>query len=125
MARNELPRSVQQLIERHFHSVADVDALLLLCREPGDWAAPAVARELHIDVDQAAAILSRLGRIGLLRAERGTYRFHPRDPELGEAVASLAQLYPAYRVAIISVIYSRATGPITDFSNAFRVRKED
>lgn len=125
MARTELPRSVQKLIEKHFHSVADVDTLLLLCREQRDWAAHAVARELHIDADQAAAILARLRRNGLLRAEGESYRFHPRDPGLAEAVASLAALYPTYRVAIISLIYARATGPITDFSNAFRVRKED
>ncbi len=125
MTRNELPRSVQKLIEQCFHRVADVDTLLLLFRDECDWAAPAVARELHIDADQAAAILARLRRIGLLRAEGEAYRFHPRDPELAEVVASLAALYPAYRTAIISLIYARATGPITDFSNAFRVRKED
>lgn len=125
MARNELPRSVQKLIEQHFHSVADVEALLLLLREQSDWAAPAVARELHIDADQAAAILARLRRIGLLQAEGEVYRFHPRDPAVAEAVASLAALYPTYRAAIISLIYARASGPVTDFSNAFRVRKED
>lgn len=125
MARNELPRSVQNLIEQHFHSAPDVETVLLLWREQCGWGAPAVARELRLDLDQTAAILARLHRRGLLQAEGESYRFHPRDPAEAEAVARLAELYPAYRVAIVSLIYARPTGPIKDFANAFRVRKED
>ena len=125
LARNELPRSVLKLIERHVHSAPDVETLLLLWREEGDWGAPAVARELRLDVEQVAAILARMHRRGLLRAEGASYRFHPRDPAEAEAVAKLAELYPAYRVAIVALIYARPTGPVKDFSDAFRVRKED
>lgn len=125
LARNELPRRVQELIERHCQSAADVDVLLLLCREHRDWTAAAVANELRIDPDQAAAILARLQRKGLLRAEGASYRFQPRDPSVADAVRTLAELYPAYRVAIVALIYARPTGPIRDFSDAFRLRKED
>lgn len=125
MARNELPQTVRDLIERHLHSAADVDTLLLLFRAGGSWSPSTVARELRIDEDQAAGILARLCRRGLLRAESGSYRFHPRDPATGEAVETLAPLYPAYRVAIVALIYARPTGPIRDFSDAFRLRKED
>lgn len=125
LARNELPRSVLNLIEQHFHSAPDVETLLLLWREKVDWEAPAVARELRLDVEQAAAILARMHRRGLLRAEGASFRFHPRHPAEAEAVAKLAELYPAYRVAIVALIYARPTGPVKDFSNAFRVRKED
>lgn len=125
MSRNELPRSVQNLIQHYFHSAADVDTLLLLCREDRAWTASAVAQEVRIDADQAAAILARLRRRGLLRGEQESYRFHPKDSDLAEAVATLAELYPAYRVAIVSLIYARPTGPIRDFSEAFRFRKEE
>jgi DNA-binding MarR family transcriptional regulator len=125
VARNELPRSVQKLIEQHIHSAADVDTLLLLSRNDRPWTASAVARELRIDEDQVSGILARLLRRGLLDGEEGSYRFHPRDAATAEAVAQLAQLYPTYRLAIMESIYARATGPIRDFSNAFRLRREE
>jgi hypothetical protein len=116
LTRKELPTPVQQLIRHHFASAADVDTLLLLRREHRGWTAHAVARELRMDVDQAGDILARLHRGGLLGATAGTYRFDPRDPALAGAAATLAQLYPAYRVAVVSLIYGRPTGSISDFS---------
>ena len=125
MGRNELPAAVRHLIERHLDSAADVDTLLLLCGTDAPWTGPAVARELRIDGQQAAAILARLSRAGLLREQAESYRYGPRSQKLAEAVASLAQLYPTYRVAIVSEIYARPSGPIRDFSEAFRLRSED
>lgn len=124
MGRTELPLSVKNLIEHHLDSAADVDTLLLLCQTGAAWNGPDLARELRIDDQQAAGILARLARTGLLRRERGAYRYHPRSETLAEAVATLAQIYPAYRVAIVSEIYARPSGPIRDFSEAFRLRGE-
>jgi hypothetical protein len=101
-----------------------VDTLLLLHRVDGGRTAAEVARELRLNVDQADSILGRLSRSGLLRGEGDCYRFDPRDPALVEAVAALAQLYPAYRFAVVSLIYP-PSGPVRDFSEAFRLRKED
>lgn len=125
MGRNELPAAVRHLIEHHLDSAADVDTLLLLSGTDAPWTAPAVARELRIDGEQAAGILARLSRSGLLRADAESYRYGPRSPKLAQAVASLAQLYPTYRLAIVSEIYARPSGPIRDFSEAFRLRSED
>jgi hypothetical protein len=125
LGQTELPASLRNLIEHHLDSAADVDTLLLLCQRATAWSAPEVARELRIDGDQAAGILARLSRTGLLRAEQESYRYQPRSEKLAEAVATLARLYPAYRVAIVSEIYARPSGPIRDFSDAFRIRNED
>lgn len=125
LGRNELPAAVRDLIEHRLDSAADVDTLLLLCGTESSWTAPAVARELRIDGEQAAGILARLSRVGLLRAEGGAYRYGPKSPKLAEAVATLAELYPTYRLAIVSEIYARPSGPIRDFSEAFRLRSED
>ena len=125
LGRTELPAAVRHLIEHHLNSAADVDTLLLLCGTDALWTGPAVARQLRIDGEQAAGILARLARAGLLRTEGDSYRYAPRSHKLAEAVASLAQLYPAYRVAIVSEIYARPSGPIRDFSEAFRLRRED
>jgi predicted transcriptional regulator len=116
LAANELPVSVQHLIRRYFSSASDVDALLLLRRDGRGWTASGLARELRVNVDQAAGTLARLQRSGLLCTTGDTYRFDPRDPALAGAAAALAQLYPAYRMAVISLIYGRPTGAISDFS---------
>jgi hypothetical protein len=125
LGRNDLPAAVRDLIEHQLDSAADVDTLLLLCGTGTPWTGPAVARELKIDGEQAAGILARLCRVGLLRAESGAYRYGPKSPKLAQAVARLAELYPTYRVAIVSEIYARPSGPIRDFSEAFRLRNED
>ena len=124
LARNKLPASVQKLIEQHLHSASDVDTLLLLHRVDHGWTAPGVARELRLNIDQAHSILARLSRSGLLQAEGDSYRFLPQDPSLVDAVATLAKLYPAYRFAVVSLIYPPSR-PVRDFSDAFRLRKED
>ncbi len=125
MSRNELPVSLRKLIESHIRSAADVDVILLLHRTERDWTATDVARELRIDGAQAADILTRLARRGLLVSAAGGYRYSPRTPSVGEGVTELARFYPTYRVAIVSWIYAHPSWPITDFSDAFRLRNED
>jgi hypothetical protein len=125
LGQTELPVPVQKLIQRHLDSAADVDTLLLLYGTGTPWTGPAVARELRIDGEQAIDILARLCRGGLLRAEVDVYRYGPKSSKLAAAVASLAELYPTYRVAIVTEIYARPSGPIRDFSEAFRLRNED
>jgi hypothetical protein len=125
LGRNDLPAAVRELIEHRLDSAADVDTLLLLCSTGTAWTGAAVARELKIDGEQASGILARLCRAGLLRAEGEAYLYGPRSPKLARAVATLAELYPTYRVAIVSEIYARPSGPIRDFSEAFRLRNED
>ena len=125
MGRTDLPAAVRDLIEHQLDSAADVDTLLLLCTSGSPWSAPAVARELKIDGEQAAEILARLCRSGLLQGGSGAYRYGPKSPKLARAVAALAELYPMYRVAIVSEIYAHPSGPIRDFSEAFRLRSED
>ena len=124
LGKNKLPAAVQNLIEHHLHSASDVDALLLLHRVDRGWTAAGVSKELRLNIDQANSILARLSRTGLLREEGDSFRFQPRDPALAEAVAVLAALYPAYRFAVVSLIYPPG-GPARDFSEAFRLRKED
>lgn len=114
------------LIERHFATASQVDVLLLMHAQPDRlWDGAAVGKELRIDDVQAEQMLSRLARHGLLRRSDDAYRYAPKDDRLSEAIDALAELYPTYRVAIVSLIFSRPRGPIRDFSEAFRLREKD
>ena len=125
MDRVELPAALRAFIERHVTSAVQVEVLLLLHRERKGWNAAAVAKELRIYADHAQELLSRLAKIGLLHEDAGTYQYAPRTAELAARIDDLAELYPSFRVAIIALIYTRASRSMRDFSDAFRLRDED
>lgn len=103
-----------------------MEVLLLLHRDGEKaWSAAAVSRELRIDLEHASAAMAHLAGKGLLVTTDGAYRLAPRRKRASELVDALAELYPNYRVAIISIIFSKPSGPIRDFSDAFRLREED
>lgn len=89
------------------------------------WSANAVSRELRIDPEHASTAMAHLAEKGLLVHSDSGYRLCPRRKRDSEMVDAVAALYPTYRVAIISIIFSKPSGPIRDFSDAFRFREED
>lgn len=64
--------------------------------------------------------MSRLVRSGLARRINGGYTYGTKSRELSDAVDDLARLYPTYRLAIVSLIFSRPTGAIRDHPARFR-----
>lgn len=124
-AAEVIPGDVRRLIERHVASGAQLEALLLLHATPErPWNAVRLSRELRIDTDQAQQMLDRLTSNGFLQQLDQHYRFNPRREALAATVDRLAALYPAYRVAILAIVFGRATGPIRDFSEAFILRPD-
>lgn len=81
-----------------------------------------MSRKLQIHTDQTAQVLARCVCSGLVRSLDHRYRYSPRTATLGDQVDELARLYPAYRLAVISVTFARPTAPIRDFSEAFDLR---
>lgn len=123
--RVELPATLRTFVERHFTAAAQVEILLLLHRAREGWTAVGVARELRFHTDQARQLLTELTKGGLVDEDDGTYHYAPRTAELGGSVDALAEFYPSFRTAIISLIYSKPDRSIRDFSKAFRLRDED
>ena len=125
MDRVEIPAALRAFIERHLTSAVQVEVLLLLHRERQGWNAATVGKELRIYADHSHELLTRLAKIGLLQEDAGTYHYAPRTAELAARVDALAELYPTFRVAIIALIYAKASRSMRDFSDAFRLRDED
>jgi hypothetical protein len=121
----EFPKEVQAFVERHLTSGAQLEVLLLLHADAArTWTPAAVGRELRIDPDQAEVALARLAADKLLRREEGGYCFAPVGAKKGALVDALARLYPAYRLRIVSFIFSKPARPMRDFSDAFRLRED-
>jgi hypothetical protein len=125
LGRVELPATLRVFIERHFTSAAEVEVLLLLHRERDGWSAATAARELRFHTDQAQQLLTGLAKSGLVAHDVDIYHYAPRTTELAARVDALAEFYPSFRMAIISLIYSKPDRSIRDFSEAFRLRDED
>lgn len=126
MAETGLPEHVRALILRHIASIGQLEVLLLLHASPGNaTTADMVARELRIGPGPASTELGRLARDGFLVEEPpGTWRYEPADDAIARAVDDLARTYPTYRVAIVSLVFSRPSGVLQGFADAFRIRKD-
>jgi hypothetical protein len=103
-----MPDEVRSLVEHHFTSASQIEVLLLVHRSPDRlWDGAAVGGALGLDDRHAEQVLGRLARSGLVQPVGRAVRFAPRSARLGQAVEALARLHPTYRVAIVSMIYSR------------------
>lgn len=122
-----LSEPVRELIARRIDSVADLEALLLLCNEPGQaWTSGSVARRLYIDEARAAATLLRLEQRGLVAAcPDGGWRYAPETPALADAVQGLRDVYSQRLVAITTLIHGKPARGIEEFARAFVIRRRE
>jgi hypothetical protein len=126
LGRTELPENVKDFVERHLTAAAQAELLLLMHREQErTWTAAAMSAELRTDVDHAEQLPEPLAVDGLLQRKGDDYRYQPRTTRLSAAADAFVAAYPTYRVAIISLIYSKPGPSMRDFSDAFRLRDEE
>jgi hypothetical protein len=94
---DEIPSHVRQFLEERIHSVAQIELLLLLKKDPArTWTAPDASRALAVPLEMAATHLAELQTAGLLSmvsASLAGYRYQPNTAELSQLVESLGQVY--------------------------------
>jgi hypothetical protein len=123
--RSELPDEQKAFIARHIETLAHLEVLLLLCRQPDRaWNARDVTRELRGSQDSVTRWLGHLEVHGLAVNQNGLYRFQPASPELAEQVQALRQVFLDRPLWVIEYIYSRPNPQLLDFVRAFEVRKK-
>jgi hypothetical protein len=106
--------------------VEQVEILTLLSGEPvRPWTAAEVFRKVQSSERSVVESLAGFCKGELLSCEpAGTYRFAPKDPDAGKLVKELAAAYRERRVTVIEAIYGKGSDPLQDFSDAFRLKKE-
>ncbi len=126
MPEGSITPELRQFINRCVSSVEQLEILRLLSSQPGRaFTVADVFREVRSSEKSIEASLEGFCRSDLLTAEPGgQYRFNPKTPELGQAVAELMRTYRERRVAVIELIYSKPGDTIQDFADAFKLRKE-
>lgn len=126
----EIPDDIRRFLLQHIDSVAKLEGLLLMYRNPQqDWDAAFLASRLYINSQQAATILTELSKIGLSRATepRGhIYRYSPANESLADVVTRLESIYAKQLIPVTNLIHTRAPSSLQHFADAFKMfKKED
>jgi hypothetical protein len=124
----QISPDVRRFVAESIHSVAELELLLMLHRDPSvEWTAESAGREMRYPVEWAAQRLlefHRAGLVGSRRREQPTYRYRPRAG-LERIVDELAETFSRRRMAVTTLIFSGAGKDVQCFSDAFRLRRKD
>jgi hypothetical protein len=122
---DDIRADLRDFIVNEIGSIAELELLLLLLREPQKaWSAQEAAKALYTAEDATAAQLESFRARGYASGDASVgYTFAPRAPELQQLIADLAQLYQTRRVTVINLIYAGPVQKMKSFADAFRLRK--
>ena len=127
MGYRALPPSVERFVRACVPSVLHLEALLYLRARPGqELSAEAMAGGLYVSVSAVSLALAALCGHQLVReTSRGLFAYQPANEELAVRVDELADTYRDRLVPLHEFIHAQAAAsPITDFANAFRIRRD-
>ena len=126
---DDLSLELKQFVEHHIESVPQLEALLLLRKEPQrEWEAADISKALYIPDDVAGSLLIDFVRRGfaiMLPPEKAKFAYRARDDASDRLIEELQAAYFDRRVAIISLIYSKPLNKVQTFADAFRFGKEN
>jgi hypothetical protein len=115
---------LRDFVLRHIDSIAQLEALLLLRRNPNEpWTAERSAKRLYISETEASSILERLCGDGLVSCADGQYCFSGQSEEQREMVDHLADMYARHLIPVTNLIHSKPRR-LREFSDAFKIRKD-
>ena len=120
---------VRELIATSIRSVDHLHAILLCASEPERWwDAAAFRQETGMSSAAAERALEDLARHNLLDVRIGDalrYQFSPASPACTDAVVALLDAYHQSPVAVTQLVAESMQRHWRDFSDAFRIRRND
>jgi DNA-binding MarR family transcriptional regulator len=126
---DEFPARIAQFIDQHIESLAQLEALLLLRKQPERaWDIAEIAKSLYITAEMASSLLADMERRGWAQTAPGAplrYCYRSQGGEADQLIDELASIYHERRVAVISQIYSKPLNKVQTFADAFRLRREE
>lgn len=127
MKPQPLHPDVHALILERIDSVAQLEVLLLLLRDPAKvWTSHTLAKELRVTEPWTNSQLQLLTQHNLavkVSGVAGGFRYGA-DPVTHATVQDLARAYQSHPVAVVTLIYTKPNRALQSFSDAFRLRKE-
>jgi predicted ArsR family transcriptional regulator len=124
------PEDLIRFMNTHVESIDQLEILRVLGEDrEKEWDSVALAAEVQATPQAVRAHLTAMQGRGLLATmARGAglaCRYGASSPELEQMVGRLLQMYKERPVTMIKMVYGRTKDPLRDFSDAFRLRKED
>jgi hypothetical protein len=119
-----IPEDLRDFVLRHIDSIAQLEALLLLRRNPTEaWTADVAAKRLYTTEAEATNVLDQLCADGLLICTDGSYHFDPQSDEQRQMIDLLAESYRRHLIPVTNLIHGKPRR-LREFSDAFKIRKE-
>ena len=129
MTDDLIPDDVKQFIIEKIDSVAELEGLLLMSRNPEtDWSVEALAQRLYTNREQTEDVLTHLHALGFLGVKENqplTYYYHPVSAKLSEIVTRVAEIYAKYLVPVTNLIHTKPETKVQQFADAFKLRKKE
>jgi hypothetical protein len=121
-----IPAPIRRFVLKHIHSIAEMEALVMMVKEPSTaWNEQLASARLYIPPAEAGRVLNRLVAHGLAEKRGQAYHQACRSPQDAATVEALVALYAAQLIPITNLIHSRHSSRIQEFAEAFQLRKED
>lgn len=129
MAQHEVPPLVLTFLSEHVGNLHQFQLLMRLVQS-GDrwWDAASAAREIGITPAEARTALDQLAKHNLLDIRITgdvRYQFCPGTEGLREAAQACVDEFRRKPVEILEAVTGRPRRRITDFADAFRIRRDD
>ena len=119
-----ISEDLRDFILRHIDSIAQLEALLLLRRHPGEtWTAASSAQRLYIGEADASSVLEHLCAAGLLSCAEGQYRFAGQSEDNRAMIEGLAESYANHLIQVTNLIHGKPRR-LREFADAFKLRKD-
>jgi hypothetical protein len=124
MSDDLIPDELRDFILKHFDSIAQLEALLLLRTDAHVyWSPDQLAKRLYIDATQASAILAQHCSHGFFVCTDAGYRFQCDNDAKQRIVDLLAGIYSRHIVPVTNIVHSKPPR-IQEFADAFRLKKD-
>lgn len=108
MSQALLPPDVRHFVTARIHSVAQLEALLVVRGSPEQsWTPHDLAHRLYVGAHDAGVVLESLHLDGLLAARDGAYVYRPVSEALRREVDALALVYPRFLIQITQLIHTK------------------
>jgi hypothetical protein len=129
MSNFPVPTDVREYITDNIDSVAELEALVLMRRDPEVvWSASALAERLYVGLEQAGQVALKLCSLGVT-VEKGrdpvTYQYRPARPGLDTLVGEVVDAYTRYLIPVTNLIHSKPQTRVQQFAEAFKLRKQE
>lgn len=111
MAENPFASEVRRFILINIDSIAQLEALLLLCASPAEkWDVAALAKRLYISEQETSTLLASLCDLGLTAISGDDpvrYTYQPASDDLARMVDRLADVYAKHLVPVTNLVHSK------------------